>query len=250
MIVLFNPTAPAIYQSRFGNKYVPDANGAITVQNYEVPDLLAAGWYYYAEPANDTVLFGGLTYPAATFSILKEEGNIFRSVNAGATGFGGSGTGSVDNILGGIVLDASAFDIAGRGLAITAQGMTGATGNAKFWKLWINPTMSGQAVVGGVLTNAGTVTAAGSGALLLSSGSQTTNNGGWQLFGNLFKYGAAGSNTQYFQGNWIAGATHGGMASTIALTQSEAATMTIVVTGNGVAANDVVLQFLEMNAMN
>jgi hypothetical protein len=192
--------------------------------------------------------FGGSAF-GATFSAFTEEGNLYRNIG---NPIAGNGADTTDDIVGGIVLPAGAFDAAGRGLCITAQGKLGSTGNNKRFRLWINPTMSGQTVTAGVISG-GTVTGVGSGVLAVDSGTQTGNAVGWSALANFFKYGAGGSNTQYVQGSPITGATHGGISAPAFTTFTESAAMNIVVTGASQttgAANDVVLNFLEVNAMN
>jgi hypothetical protein len=200
------------------------------------------------EPANMLTQFGGSAF-GATFGAFTEEGNLYRNIG---NPIAGNGADTTDDIIGGIALPAGAFDVAGRGLCITAQGKLGSTGNNKRIRLWINPIMSGQVVTAGVIAG-GTVTGAGSGVLAVDSGTQTGNAVGWSVLANFFKYGAGGSNTQYVQGSPITGASHGGISAPAFTAFTESAAMNIVVTGASQttgAANDVVLNFLEVNAMN
>jgi hypothetical protein len=200
-------------------------------------------------PGESTV-FGGSTQ-GTTFATFFEEGNLYRAVG---NAIAGNGADTTDDILAGIVIPAGAFDVAGRGLCITAQGVTGATTNNKRFKLWANPTMSGQTTTNGVISG-GTVTA---GTTICDSGAwvngTTPNNAaGWSAMANLFKYGAAGSNTQYAQGMPILGTLHGGILAPAFLTMTESAAISIVITGSSYttgAANDVKLNFFEVNAMN
>ena len=202
------------------------------------------------EPANTLTQFGGCTFGAA-FSSFTEEGNLYR---AAGNPIGGNAADLTDDILGGVVIPAGAFDVAGRGIYVIAQGTTGATVNNKNFKLWINPTMTGQTVTSGVISG-GKVTA---GTPAVSSGNWlngTTANSaaGWSASFNLFKYGGAGSNTQYMQGGPILSTLHGGINPAQFLTLNESAAMNIVVTGASYttgAANDVLLNLLEVNAMN
>lgn len=204
-------------------------------------------------PSSVSTFFGGLA-SSAIFGTFREEGNLYRNVG---NPIAGNAADTTDDILCGIVLDAAAFDAAGRGLCVTVSGLTGATTNNKRFKMWINPTTSGTTITNGVISG-GTVTAAGSGALIADSGTwvnaTTPNNAaGWQSMVQLFKYGAAGSNTQYSQAQNILGTLHGGIAAPVMLTQSEAASMSIIVTGASYttgAANDLKANFFEVNAMN
>jgi hypothetical protein len=193
--------------------------------------------------------FGGSTFAAGQFSSFNDEGNLYRNVG---NPIAGNAADTTDDILGGIVLAANAFDLSGRGLAVTAQGKLAANGNNKRIKIWANPTMAGQAVTNGVISG-GTVSGVGAGVLLFDSTVQTGNAVGWSMLGNWFKYGASGSNTQYFQGSPIFGTTHGGIVVPVFTTIAENAAINLVITGSSPttgAANDVVLNFLEVNAMN
>jgi hypothetical protein len=195
-------------------------------------------------------IFGGSAQGTA-LAAFSEEGNLYRSIG---NSIAGNGADTTDDILAGVVIPAGAFDVAGRGLCVTAQGITGATTNNKRFKLWVNPTMSGQTTTNGVISG-GSVSA---GTTICDSGTwvngTTPNNAaGWSAEANLFKYGAAGSNTQYAQGTPILGTLHGGILAPVFLTVTESAAITIVVTGSSYttgAAGDVKLNFFEVNAMN
>lgn len=245
-----NPGSTVLFPD--GTKGVVDVNGNIAVNatGLFIDYLLNAG-FTIVLPNYQSTFFGGLAQ-AANFGTFKDEGNLYR-----IAGFplGANKADTTDDILCGIALDAGAFDQAGRGLAITCQGTTGATTNNKRFKLWINPTISGATIVGGIYSNAGTVTA---GTPVVDSGTwlnaTTPNNAaGWSIFANIFKYGAAGSNTQYGQGSPIEGTLHGGIQAAQQLTLTESGIINIVVTGSSYttgAANDVLAQFFEVNAMN
>jgi hypothetical protein len=188
-----------------------------------------------AQPATTLTYFGG------GIGTLFTEGNLNRQVG---NPLGGNRADTTDDVLASFILPASSFDVAGRGLCITAQGSTGATANNKRVKLWFNATISAGAV------GAGTVIA-DTGAWV--SGTTPNNNVGWQLTANVFKYGAAGSNTQYAQGTAILGGVHGGTGSPVFPTAMEAGAIVIALTGSSYttgAANDVVATWFEVNAMN
>jgi hypothetical protein len=129
---------------------------------------------------------------------------------------------------------ASSFDVAGRGLCITAEGTTGQINNDKRVKLWFNATIAAGIVTGGSVT-------ADTGPW--TNGTVPNNKVGWQLTANVFKYGAAGSNTQYAQGTAILGGIHGGIGSPVFI----AVTGSSYTTG---ATNDVFATWFEVNAMN
>jgi len=224
-----------------------DASGYVTVDSMYAPALLAGG-FVPLDPSQMATLFGNATYAPNTFSFFGEEGNLYR---VAANPVAGNGADTADDVLGGIVIPANAFDKSGRGLCITASGKFAANGQNKRYRLWLNPTLAGNSVANGIISGGNAVV--GPGVLLLDSGTQTGNGVGWQLSGNLFKYGAAGSNTQFFQGSPVNGATHGGILTPVFSTMDETSAMTLVVTGasqTSGSANDTVLNFFEVNAMN
>ena len=200
--------------------------------------------------AVEQTIFGGAAV-GGVFSAFNAEGNLYRNIG---NPIAGNAADTTDDILGGIVIPANAFNAAGRGLCITAQGISGATTNNKRFKIFANPTMTGQTVVNGVISG-GHVTA---GTPICDSGvwqnGTTANNAaGWSAMVNLFKYGLAGANTQYSQGCPILGTLHGGVSAPVFTTLPENAAINIVVTGSSYttgAANDIILNFLEVNAMN
>ena len=70
---------------------------------------------------------------------------------------------------------------------------------------------------------------------------------------NVFKYGAAGANTQYAQGTAILGGIHGGIGSLVFPAAIESGAIVIAVSGSSYtsgAANDVVISWFEINATN
>lgn len=182
-----------------------------------------------------------LTYFGGGSGTLLEEGNLNRQIG---NPLAGNNADTTDDVLVSYSLPASSFDIAGRGLCITAQGTTGQTNNNKRVKLWFNATISAGKVIGGsVIADTGAWT----------NGTVPNNNVGWQLMANVFKYGAAGSNTQYAQGTAILGGIHGGIGSPVFAAAIESGAIVIAVTGSSYttgAANDVVATWFEINAMN
>jgi hypothetical protein len=187
------------------------------------------------EPPNIATFFGG-----GTGSFLKE-GNLARLVG---NPLGGNNADTTDDVLASYTLPASSFDVAGRGLCITAQGNTGPTANNKRVKLWFNATISAGVVTGGRVI-------ADTGAWVNTT--TPNNNVGWQLMANVFKYGVAGGNTQYAQGSAILGGLHGGIGAPVFITAVESTAIVIALTGSSYttgAANDVVASWFEVNAMN
>jgi hypothetical protein len=79
------------------------------------------------------------------------------------------------------------------------------------------------------------------------------NNVGWQLTANVFKFGGAGSDTQYGQGTAILGAIHGGIGLPVIPTATEVGAIVIAVTGSSYTAgvaNDLIATWFEVSAMN
>jgi hypothetical protein len=188
-----------------------------------------------AEPANISTLFGG---GSGTF---LREGSLTRLVG---NPIGGNTADITDDVLASYTLPPSSFDVAGRGLRITAQGSTGPTTNSKRVRLWFDATISSGVVTGGSII-------ADSGAWV--NGATSNNNVGWQLVANAFKYGAPRSNTQYAQGTAILGGVHGGIGLPIFPAAIEASAIVIAVTGSSYtagAAGDVIANLFEVTATN
>jgi len=147
-----------------------------------------------------------------------------------------------NNVLAVFTLPANFFDQAGRGLNIVAMGSTASNTNTKTLQIVFNAT---TAVVGSAVTGG---TAIASLTLATAAGS-----GGWTLEANVFKAGAAGSNTQVAlhvagQGGNVVGTLVG---PTTNLAAVESGPIIIAITGNGVTATtDVTFNFLEIFAMN
>lgn len=183
-------------------------------------------------PSSMTEQFGAST------ATMLEEGNINRQISSAGINPGGT---AADNVLAVYTLPANAFDLLGRGLSITAQGSFGATGNNKRIKIIWNPA---TAVVGS--------TVGGSGTTIADTAVVATSGGGWSVQGNVFKYGANGSNTQIclHQQAQIGSATAVLLAPSLA-TATESGTILVAVTGNATTATtDIIFNFLEINAMN
>jgi hypothetical protein len=184
------------------------------------------------EPSSMLTQFG-----AGTGSFF-EEGNINRQVSG--AGVSPTAAAATDYVLFTYTLPANSFDIAGRGLCMTSEGSFGATGNNKIIKLWFGCT---AAVVGAAVSG---------GTAIGSTGTVTTNAGGWSIQANVFKYGAAGSNTQLslHQQAQVGNATSALLAPQL-LTVVENASIIMCVTGQApTATTDIVANFFEINVMN
>lgn len=172
---------------------------------------------------------------------IGDDGNI--GVQISSAGVQPAITGA-DNIVAIYTLTASAaakfFDIANRGVNIMACGSMTNAATTKTIKMIVNPTspVVGQNVSGGTT--------------IASLTDATANSaGGWQIGANIFKYGAAGSNTQMaFHEASQSGTVIGALVAPTALTMNESAPMTIVITANAAVAANIVFNFLQIFAMN
>lgn len=234
-----------------GQNYQLDATGSAYIDPRDVAGLLEAGFSISEFPKTTRTIFGGSAV-GALLGAFFEEGNLYR--NAGNP-IAGNGVDTTDDILGGVQVPATAFDVLGRAFNVLAQGITGATTNNKRFKIFVNPTMTGQTVNADGSISGGSVTA---GTPVCDSGTwvngTTPNNAaGWQAGATVMKYGATGSNTQIGQGFAILGTLHGGIQPSQTLTLAENAPINIVVTGSSYttgAASDVKLQMLQIGASN
>lgn len=181
---------------------------------------------------------GILTQFGAGTGTFGEEGNLNRQISSAGVQPGATGA---DNVLAVYSLPANSFDVSGRGVCITAQGSFGATANNKRIKIIVNPA---TAVVGSTVGAGGTTIA--------DTGTVATNGGGWSLQGNVFKYGAAASNTQIaLHQQAQVGAAVSALLAPSLMTATESGAILVAVTGNATtAASDIVFNFLEINAMN
>jgi hypothetical protein len=170
-------------------------------------------------------------------AIFALEGNISCQPSAGVN----PGATAADNVLAVFSIPANSFDQAGRGIAISAAGGFGATTNNKRVKIIIGAV---SAVVGSTIGSGGTTIA--------DTGTVATNGGGWQLQASVFKYGAAGSNTQAAVHNQAQmGSATAALLAPSALTLAENLPILVAVTGNATTATtDIALGVLEVNATN
>jgi hypothetical protein len=200
-----------------------------------------AGWFddgqvlraYLGDRSRHAVIATG--FGASNAPILSE-GNLNVQVSSAGVQPGATG---VDNVLAVYTLPGNAFDVAGRGISITAAGSFAATANNKRLKIVFNAT---TAVVGSTVTG---------GSIICDTGTVAQNGGGWQLMASVFKYGAAGSNTQIGIHNQAIVSTAVAPVAPSLITATESGAILIAVTGNATtAASDIVFNFLEVNAMN
>jgi hypothetical protein len=184
-----------------------------------------------AAPSTEVVQFGLGSAQAAA------EGNIYRQVSG--PGVTPASTGA-DIVVGVYAMPANSFDVAGRGVNVLAQGGFAATTNNKRVKIIWNATTAtvGSAVVGGTT--------------ICDTGVVTGSAVGWAVEANVFKYGAAGSNTQLgVHVSAQSGAVVSSLLSPTLMTAAESGAINIAVTANATTAtSDILLNFLEVNAMN
>lgn len=221
-------------QCRSGNTYQVDQNGYVTVNLVDAVDLLGAGFM----PSKAGPILSGQQYVfgGAPSALFKPSGLV--NVQISASGINPGATGA-DNVLAVYSLPAGAFDAANRGIKLTAYGSFGATANNKLVKLIANPT---AAVVGSTVTG---------GTVIASTGTVTTSGGGWMLDAEIFKYGAAGSNTQIALTKAALGAAADALLAPTLLTAAENGAILLAVTGNATTAvTDIVFNALKIQAMD
>ena len=151
------------------------------------------------------------------------------------------GSNNNDNVLVAWVLPAGLFDIAGRGICVTAMGSVAANVNSKRIKIIIGATTQtvGSAVSGGTT--------------IADTGAYTTNNAvGWSISAQVFKYGNPASNTQIaLHQSAVIGLTNSTLVVPTALTLTESGAINLCITGNAVTtASDIALNFAELFATN
>lgn len=203
---------------------------------------------WFALPNNTSTLFGG------SKTSMQEEGTLYRIVSAGINP-GGTGS-SNDYVLATFTLPASAFDGANltdllggslttaatnRGVAISAQGSSGPTNaTAKRLKLWAGAT---TAVVGSLITG---------GTLIADTGSFNTVSIGWSIGAEIYKYGAAGSNTQIAVHQQAQmGSAVGALLSPQSLSLNESGNIILALTGSvTTAVADIVANLFVVTGFN
>jgi hypothetical protein len=135
---------------------------------------------------------------------------------------------AADNVLAAITIPAGAFAAQPNGIEITAYGSFANNANAKRVRVYFNPS---TANVGSTVGTGGTV--------IIDSGAWATAGAGiaWCIAGCVFKYGAAGSNTQValHQQAQIA-ASISALVGPALTTAPESGTILIAVTGNAGSA--------------
>ena len=176
--------------------------------------LLAETGTYRSDqlPPSTGTLIGGAGIAGGGMSL---RGRLWQQAPSGAA----PGSTGSDVIVALATVPASAFDVAGRTLDISAIGSCANNGNSKTMKIIVNPTSPevGSAVSGGTT--------------IASTGALSTNNAGWSLSASIVKTGGAGSNTQsVVQSAGQAGSAALALANPQSLTLTESAAITVAVT--------------------
>jgi hypothetical protein len=164
-------------------------------------------------------------------------GNINQQISSAGISPGAT---AADNVLFAFAIPANSFDIAGRQITITAFGSFVNNVNAKRCKIIFNPA---SAVVGS--------TVGASGTTIADTGSfSTAANVGWQLVGQVTKYGLTGSNTQIgSQLEAQAGASVATLGVPSLITATESGLILVAVTGNAATtASDILGNGLTVSA--
>lgn len=215
----------------------PTGNELITVQGvYNSQPAATTETFTLSQVGSIPSTFGGGT------ATMQESGNI--NVQSGNP-LTSPATITNDNVLAVYTMPAGSLSAAGKGIEVTAAGNLGADSQAKRVKVIWNPT---AAVVGSAVATNST-------SFLLGDTGSTTNAGvaaGWCIQSQVYKYGAAGSNTQIGQElGVVVGTTHGGMGIASALTTNESLAILIAVTGNAtISVGDISLYNINIEAFN
>lgn len=192
------------------------------------------------------------TQAGSSTASIAAEGNIYREVLPPLSGRPGQATGSGTwTVVGVYTLPASFFDgavlpggtqVGNRGVNVTAMGSLGANGNTKRVAIIVSPPVT---TLGGTFS-------VGQGTVLADTGAITVSGGGWSLQTEVYKYGAAGSNTQVsFHQQAQAGSTVSALLAPQALTLTENANITFAAcVANTTLATDSIYNFMSFNAMN
>jgi hypothetical protein len=183
-------------------------------------------------PPNSTQLGSGT-------GSMREAGTL--TLQTSTSGINPGGT-NADNVLAVYTLPANSLYSAGNGLYISAIGTFANNVNSKRVKIIIGPS---TAVVGSTVGSGGT-TIADTGAY--STAAAAT----WSVAAAVYKYGAAGSNTQlgiHVSSQINTSVTNLTAPSSLTLTESGA--ILIALTGNAATtATDIALNFFEIMAQN
>lgn len=164
---------------------------------------------------------------------MGDDGNL--NVQIVSAGRNPAGTGS-DYVVATYTIPASAFDLANRGINIFVSG-SALNATSKTFKIIMGATAP---AVGSIVSGGTTI-----------ASYATTANGGWNLTANLFKYGAAGSNTQIaIHESGQCGGTVGSLIAPSLTTLVESAGITVAFTINAATATDATFNFGQIFAMN
>lgn len=156
-----------------------------------------------------------------------------------SAGINPGAAGAVDSVLAIYSIPAGYFASTGIGVGITASGSFASNTNAKTLKIFFNPTAP---AVGSTVSG---------GTAIATTGAVTTNGGGWQIAAEVFKYGAAASNTQLaIHSQAQVGAAVSALVAPSSLTATESAAIPIAITGACSVTTDVIFSYLEVEAFS
>lgn len=237
-----------------GSEWYNGASGALRSWTCVNNAAGAAQWEY-----GGAVFASGGTNPpteltqfGASTATIAAEGNLYREVLSATGGRSAQTTGSgTFTVVGVYVIPASAFDganlpngtvVGNRGVNITAMGSLGATGNTKRIAILAAPS---------VVTLGGTLPVGGN-TIIADTGAITVNGSGWSVQAEIFKFGGLGSNTQLaLHQQAQAGSNVSPLVACQNLTLNEAGNIVVAIcVACTTAINDVVYNFMEVNAMD
>jgi hypothetical protein len=207
----------------------------------------SAFWVENDALAGNGTVFGNASGPVASTSLLiLGSGNVARDIGL-AAGKSPS-VNALDKIVYALWIPAGSFDVSGRGLQVTVYGTAAANGANKEFKVFLGATNTVFPTLPAV---DGTITVAG-GTVIGDTGVLTTNNGAIILTCQIFKRGAAASNTQESMTTGIIGGTaHGGAGKWTDQTFAENTNLLLAITAQSTTTpSDVVYNGSEITAFN
>lgn len=180
-----------------------------------------------------------LSYAGLSAGTFRPSGVLTQQVSAAGVSPGAT---AADNVVASYSIPASLFDVAGRGLLITAFGSFANNTNAKTAvKIIVNPA---SATVGS------TVGASGS-TIATTNTYSTTGATGWNVSGIVYKYGAAGANTQIGSGYSMWGANLTQATAPVLITATESGAIFLAITANAATSTaDILFNILTVWALN
>lgn len=212
---------------------IPTGTEILTVQGVQANGQLAA--------TTETFTLSQVTSLPDNFGngtgIFGTEGNLIAAPFVPATTPAGI---TNDYVMAIYSIPANSFSASGKGISAAAYGSFAANTDTKVVKIIFNPT---SAVVGSIVSG---------GTTIASTGSVTNSNVGFSISGQVYKYGATGSNTQIVnQTSGNNGSVDSGVTIPATITANESGNILVAVTGNpSTITTDILLSIFRVVGQN